>query len=101
VLTDGGASGWVGGACSPSCFSVITPTNCPSPADYCNGLTCYQSCTNPGGGQGTCRAGYVCINGVRSDGGIEPNSAHCVPNCNNAPAAQCGTRPCLANGYCL
>ena len=35
-----------------------------------------------------------------SDGGVQANSAHCIPNCNNAPGARCGMRTCLASGYC-
>jgi hypothetical protein len=100
VLSDGGPSGWVGGACSPTCFSIITPTPCPGASDYCNTFTCSQGCTNPGAGQSNCRTGYVCAVAHQSDGGVEANSAHCQPNCNNAPAAQCGTTTCLSNGYC-
>jgi hypothetical protein len=99
--SDGGASGWLGGYCSASCLDVFgTGVVCPGASDYCDGINCYQGCSNPGGGQGVCRAGYVCANGRLSDGGIEPMSAHCVPNCNNAPA-YCGSRLCLPNGYCL
>lgn len=100
TLTDGGASGYLGGYCSPSCLEVFTPLACPSTSDYCNGFNCYQGCPAPGSGQSTCRSGYVCANARFSDGGIEPNSARCIPNCNNAPAYQCGSKVCLSSGYC-
>lgn len=100
TLSDGGASGWVQGYCSASCLSLFTTLMCPSSLDYCNGFNCLQGCSNPGGGQGSCRVNYVCLNSRSSDGGIEPASAHCVPNCNNAPAAVCGTKACLISGSC-
>jgi hypothetical protein len=99
--SDGGASGWLGGYCSASCLDFLGSIACPGANDYCNGLNCYQACTNPGGGQGACRAGYVCANARYSDGGVEPMSAHCVPNCNNA-VGLCGSNSvCLPSGYCF
>jgi hypothetical protein len=99
-LSDGGLSGWTNGYCSPSCFDFISMNDCPSASDYCDGFSCYAPCNAPGSGQSNCRVGYVCSNSRFSDGGIEPNSAHCIPNCNNAPAAVCGSKTCFASGYC-
>lgn len=99
--SDGGSSGWTGGYCSGSCFGIFSTPMCPGASDYCNGLNCYQGCSNPGGGQSNCRSGYVCANDKYSDGGTVPNSARCIPNCNNAPSARCGSSStCLSNGYC-
>lgn len=100
-LSDGGLSGWTGGYCSPTCFDFIQMNDCPSPTDYCDGFACFAPCTSPGSGQSNCRVGYVCALTRLSDGGTEPNSAHCIPNCNNAPQAVCGSRLCLPTGYCL
>jgi hypothetical protein len=98
--TDGGASGWVGGYCAPSCLSIFTTATCPSTSDYCNGFSCYQACSAPGGGQSNCRPNYVCVDVRYSDGGVEVGSAHCEPNCHNAGAG-CGTSSvCSALGYC-
>jgi hypothetical protein len=101
TLSDGGASGWTDGYCSASCLSILTTLDCPNASDYCNSINCFQSCPAPRGGQSTCRPGYVCDLDLSSDGGVVANSAHCVPNCNNAPAARCGSRACGASGYCL
>lgn len=98
TLSDGGASGWVGGYCQPTCLSTLV--TCPGSADYCGTVICYQGCPAPGAGQSTCRTGYVCRNDTTSDGGVLPGTGHCTPNCNNAPAAVCGSRTCLSNGYC-
>jgi hypothetical protein len=60
---------------------------------------CFQQCPTGGGGQTTCRSGYVCESWRNADGGASAEG-YCTARCDQ-PGAGCGTTgTCLASGYC-
>lgn len=97
---DGGSSAWPGGYCTAPC---LDDRHCSADGGaVCLSLgspvgACFQSCPAPGGGQSSCRQGYLCQfifdDGVPTDGGA------CAPDCRNE-AGLCGMKTCNANGYC-
>jgi hypothetical protein len=86
---------WPGGYCTGTC--LLTEQVCGGFLGLSTGWCtvngeCLQDCASPGGGQSTCRTGYVCdySNGVGSQG-------VCVPRCQQVA---CSTGTCNAAGYC-
>ncbi|MFL5320665.1 MAG: hypothetical protein ACJ790_13470 [Myxococcaceae bacterium] len=101
-LTDGGASGFVGGSCSNGCD--VDPATC-GPTGVCvnfgNSTTplyiCQQDCTTGFMTQSTCRQGYYCRQFSEADGGLA-NDGFCRRRCDNAFGAAGQTLGC-PNGY--
>lgn len=86
---------WTAGYCS---VANCTATSCPSGSScspYLGGPTayCVKHCQWDGG-QGDCRAGYVC------DRNLIPNvsTATCIAAC--TPSTNCGTNRTCSNGFC-
>ncbi len=84
---------WPGGYCSDSC--LFLPCH---GSDVCHDHYCYEPCTPPMQGQGTCRSGYVCDS--REDDGGFGVQGRCLPDC-RAPGLSCNSGfSCSALGYC-
>ncbi len=94
-------TGFPGGYCVATCGAGQPPCTsgvCVTEAIFGQpGSTCRATCPAPGGGQSTCRAGYVCAPTNTSS----VPTGFCRPNCNNGNLAACpsGTT-CQANGFC-
>lgn len=83
---------WPGGYCSTSCLTTACPTGSICLEASTDTRLCLDSCSAPGQGQSSCRAGYVCY----SDGA---GRGLCAARCTSA--ADCGGTPCdTATGYC-
>lgn len=97
----GGSSGYPGGYCTATC-SPTTP--CASGVCITETLagstvsSCKAQCPNPGGGQSTCRTGYICAVGSSSGSTV----GWCRPRCENGALATCpqGTVCNSTTGYC-
>ena len=85
---------WPGGYCTGTC--LLTEQACGGillNSGWCTPAgECLLECANPGGGQSTCRSGYVCdfSNGAGSQG-------VCIPRCQQVA---CASGTCNAAGYC-
>ncbi len=86
---------WPGGYCTGTCF--LTEQLCGGFLGGASGWCtpqgeCLESCTTAGGGQSTCRSGYLCdySNGSGSQG-------VCRPRCQQVA---CTSGTCQSSGYC-
>ena len=86
---------WPNGYCTSLC--LLSDEVCGGfgggATGYCtSNLECLQACSAPGGGQSSCRAGYVCDFAPGVSRGV------CVPRC---PTVACASgTSCNAQGYC-
>jgi hypothetical protein len=109
--SDGGIvqSGFPGGYCSR--FNCSDDDDCgPAGAGICLQISsnpmaaiqtaCFQACAAGGGGQSTCRNGYVCQSYFFTDGGASTDG-YCIGRC-DAPGNSCaGRQTCnTSTGYC-
>jgi hypothetical protein len=94
TMIDGGGSGYEGGYCFADCsdFVDICGSNALCRRTSSGRSLCFSRCSPAGMGQGSCRAGYVC---VPSDGG-----GYCDRSCLAAGAGCDGGLYCDA-GYCM
>lgn len=93
TTVDGGPSGFPEGYCSR--LGCGADSECAADGGgICLGLSatetaCYQLCATGGGGQSTCRTGYICRSYVQADAGLSVEG-FCVPRC-DSPGASCPT----------
>lgn len=106
--SSGSNTGFTGGYCMGDCSidpnscgsdgaCVAVPTSSGGQVGYC-----FKACSSPGGGQSTCRSGYVCSNLPAYDGSgtVTTGVGGCFPSCNNpGQTCQSGTT-CQVSGYC-
>jgi len=89
-------TGIPGGYCTRSCESEACPSQSACyrfGSGESSSRYCMATCTPPGGGQGTCRAGVLCHQDASGGG-------YCHANCNDMAATFCGTGQCSGSGYC-
>ena len=104
---EGSATGWPEGYCSADCSEQRQICGLTGVCLRASGETedsCFDRCQNGGGGQSTCRTGYVCEQFTEElpDGGTQPSvSGHCIPDCRSAGfVCESGTACDTATGYC-
>jgi hypothetical protein len=105
-LPDGGATGYTGGSCTryaclsnADCSSTDTAV-CLAFAGQASHLTqCFGSCTGPGTGRSSCRAGYACAPYAQLDGGVAA-TGYCAPDCHVAGAGCEAGSSCGSAGLC-
>lgn len=91
-FTQAASAQWVGGYCTEA---NCTANSCPAGSScWVTGSTnyCLKTCTWDGG-QGDCRAGYVCDRYITGS-----TTATCTAACSNA--SQCGGSLGCSNGFC-
>ncbi|GMU61508.1 MAG: hypothetical protein AMXMBFR34_32710 [Myxococcaceae bacterium] len=96
----GQPTGFTGGYCTAQCSAMQPCTSgvcVTEPVAGFSGSTCRSTCPAPGGGQSSCRMGYVCAaNGAMGTG-------YCRPNCNNPSSlgsCRMGQTCNASTGYC-
>ncbi len=89
-------TGYLGGYCTQPCGAAgACPAGQICTTDnlvFVSLTTCKVPCPSPGGGQSTCRSGYVCLKSSTGAG-------YCGPRCDNSSLMCPGTCNVLT-GYC-
>ncbi|MBL8917122.1 MAG: hypothetical protein JNM17_40830 [Archangium sp.] len=100
ITATGTTTGYPGGYCTARCTPMMPCTSgvCIHETSSDPG-SCKEQCFSPGGGQSSCRTGYVCAVG---DTPIPQLIGWCRPRCTNGALAACpsGTTCNMNTGYC-